>query len=343
MRTTDQREPAVQSATASSSWPAPWRRLVILTAVLVLCFAKPLYELVRFALQNDLYSHILLIPFVSLYLAYLKKSDLLASSSSPPLARATIPLSSPGGEGRGEEAVQPSTLNPQLFSALPLAAGLASIISFLWLRSRLQLAPVDCLAWTTFSFFLLFIAVCCFCLGRKTLGVLAFPIGFLIFMVPFPVALENGFVSFLQHRSADGAELLFGIAGTPLLRHGVDFYLPGFSLQVAPECSGIRSTLVLFITSLVAGQLFLRSNPQRAVLAFAVIPLAIFRNAFRIVTIGELCIHISPDMIDSPLHHRGGPFFFLLSLVPFLGLLYILRKLEWKRRVRANVAETISL
>src|SRR5262249_56535760 len=34
---------------------------------------------------------------------------------------------------------------------------------------------------------------------------------------------------------------------------GLVFDLPGFSLEVAPECSGIHSTLVLFITSLLAG------------------------------------------------------------------------------------------
>jgi exosortase/archaeosortase family protein len=97
---------------------------------------------------------------------------------------------------------------------------------------------------------------------------------------------------------------------------------------VAPECSGIRSTLVLFITSLVAGQLFLRSRWKRALFALAVIPLGIFRNAFRIVTIGELCIHVDPGFIDSPIHHRGGPIFFVISMVPFILLLYYLRKAE---------------
>ena len=135
------------------------------------------------------------------------------------------------------------------------------------------------------------------------------------------------------------AELLFGIAGTPLFRQGVDFQFPGFNLQVAPECSGIRSTFVLCITSLVAGQLFLRSPLKRAVLVLAVIPLGILRNGLRILTIGELCIHVSPNMIHSNLHRQGGPLFFLLSLAPLLGLLYILRKLDVKKQVRANQRE----
>lgn len=275
------------------------RLLAVCTVVLAVCFAMPLFSLVRFALQSDLYSHILLIPFVSLYLAWLKKNEFLHDSEPD-----------------------------RKLAALPLAAGLLSSLAFLALHSRLRLAPVDLLAWNTFSFFLLFIGAACLCLGRQTLRALAFPLGFLIFLVPFPVIVRDAIESFLQHRSADAAELLFGLAGTPLLRHGVEFQLPGFSLQVAPECSGIRSSLVLFITSLVAGQLFLRSPWKRALFALAVIPLGVFRNAFRIVVIGELCVHVDPGFIDSPIHHRGGPIFFAISMIPFLLLLYYLRKTD---------------
>jgi exosortase C (VPDSG-CTERM-specific) len=278
------------------------RLLAICTAALALCFAGPLVSLVGFALHSDLYSHILLIPFVSLYLAWLSRSDLRHDS-------------------------QPA----RKLAVLPLAAGVISSLGFLAFHSRLKLAPVDALAWNTLSFLLLFIGACCFCLGRQALRVLAFPLGFLIFFIPFPAALKDAIESFLQHRSADAAELLFSLAGTPLLREGVDFQLPGFGLQVAPECSGIRSTLVLFITSLVAGQLFLRTPWKRALFALVVIPLGIIRNACRIVILGELCVHVDPGIIDSPLHHRGGPVFFVISMIPFLLLLYYLRKTETRK------------
>ena len=286
-------------ATLSPLLRRQFRLLAICTLVLAACFAAPLFALARFALHSDLYSHILLIPFVSVYLAWLKKNEFLHDSEPD-----------------------------RKLALLPLAAGLLSSLAFLALHSRLQLASVDSLAWNVFSFFLLFIGACFLSLGRQTIRALAFPIGFLIFLVPFPVIVKDAIESFLQHRSADAAELLFGLVGTPLLRHGVDFQLPGFGLQVAPECSGIRSTLVLFITSLVAGQLFLHSPWKRALFALVVIPLGIFRNAFRIVTIGELCIHVDPGFIDSPIHHRGGPVFFLISMVPFVLLLYFLRRTE---------------
>jgi exosortase/archaeosortase family protein len=97
-------------------------------------------------------------------------------------------------------------------------------------------------------------------------------------------------------------------------------------MEVAPQCSGIHSSLALFILSLLAGHLFLRSRWKRATLALAVIPLALLRNGFRVFTIGQLCVHIGPEMIDSYIHRHGGPFFFILSLVPFCILLFFLMK-----------------
>src|SRR5581483_5561373 len=127
-------------------------------------------------------------------------------------------------------------------------------------------------------------------------------------------------------------------SGTTFVKDGLLFQLPGIVIEVKPECSGIHSSLVLFITSLVAGHFFLRSPQKQAALALSVIPLALLRNGFRIFTIGQLCIHIGPEMINSPIHRRGGPLFFFLSLIPFLWLLYVLQKAE---RVKSRKAAGI--
>ena len=128
--------------------------------------------------------------------------------------------------------------------------------------------------------------------------------------------------------SAEMAALLFSIAGTPVLRDGNVFQLPGIIIEVAQECSGIRSSWVLFITSLMASYLFLKTPWRRAVLVSLVIPLAILRNGLRILTIGVLCVQFGPQMINSVIHHRGGPLFFALSLIPLFLVLWWLRKEE---------------
>jgi len=130
---------------------------------------------------------------------------------------------------------------------------------------------------------------------------------------------------------------MFAVSDLPVLQDSVSIRLPGVSLQVAPECSGIHSTMVLLITSLVAGHFFLRSPWKRALLCLAVIPLALVRNGFRVFVLGELCTHIGPQMLDSPIHHHGGPLFFALSLPPFFLLLYLLRRSE--RAVKASPAK----
>jgi exosortase/archaeosortase family protein len=135
--------------------------------------------------------------------------------------------------------------------------------------------------------------------------------------------------------------MYFAIAGTPLVRQGTIFELPGIVLEVAQECSGIRSSWVLFITSVLAANLFLESPWRRFVLVAFVVPLGILRNGFRVFVIGMLCVHIGPHMVDSVIHRQGGPFFFALSLVPLFFLLWWLRRGE--RRGASPGAEALGL
>jgi len=147
-------------------------------------------------------------------------------------------------------------------------------------------------------------------------------------MVPFPTLVENWLERFLQRGSALTAYGMYQLSGTPVFYNDLSFQLPGFALQVAPVCSGIHSSLVLFLTSLVAGHLFLQSPWRRGILTLAVLPLGLLRNGFRIFVIGQLCTHIGPQMIHSAIHHDGGPVFFALSMVPFFLLLILLRRSE---------------
>jgi len=271
---------------------------------LALCFVVPLWGLIRFAAGSELYSYILLIPFISLYLVWLNRQKL------PPVSRPC----------RG------------------IAAGFLTVgtivLAAYWLgfRSRLKLIEDDYLAVMMISFLLLFFGVCAFFIGRDSLRTNIFALGFLVFLVPIPTAAVQWIDALLQAGSATVAHCFFTLSGTPFLRSGLFFKLPGITIEIGPECSGIHSSLVLFITSLVAGYLFLRTPGRRTVFVLAVIPLAVLRNGFRVFTIGELCVHIGPEMINSPIHRRGGPLFFVLSLIPLLLLLVLLQRSE-----RANV------
>lgn len=253
-----------------------------------------------YSLQNTLYSHVILIPCVSAYFIFLRKDSLLSDSGGGGWL-AIFPLLAAGASLYYRLAGQPSSTENAM-------AGTAfAYVAFIWAGGALTL-------------------------GRQNLKRLTFPLLFLLFMVPFPTQVEAGIETFLQYGSAECAYWMFRIVDTTLFREGLVFNLPGISLQVAPECSGIRSSLVLFITSIVGGQLFLKSNVSRVALALFVIPLALLRNGFRVFVLGELCVHVGPHMIDSAIHHQGGPIFFLLSLIPFFGLVWLFMRRERRKK-----------
>jgi exosortase C (VPDSG-CTERM-specific) len=279
---------------------ARFRGFVFCGLLIGVCFAKPIADLARFAVGSDLFSHVLLIPFVSAYFIWRWRAELR------------------GAEPRGS-----------FWAVVPAGLSVGSLC-FYWFVARpgSHLATNDYLFLTTTAFLGLVWAAALAWLGTGMVGRLWFPLALLGFMVPWPTAAVDAVEVFLQHASAEAAGLFLGLSGDPVLRDGLAFKLPGISIQVGQECSGVHSSLVLLITSIVAGQLFFRSRWRRWVLALAVIPLGILRNGFRIFTISMLCVHVNPNMIDSPIHHRGGPIFFVLSLVPFFALLLWLRKTE---------------
>jgi exosortase C (VPDSG-CTERM-specific) len=270
--------------------------LVILTAV----FGRNLFLLFTEAVQSDLNSYIVLIPFVSLYFLYVERARLSRSYES-----------SVGG------------------ALVLFLVGSAVLIFYATAFTRPgSLSNNDRLSFVTFSFVCFLWSGAFFFLGRKWLATAAFPMLFLIFLVPLPDRIVDWMETGLRLASAQAADLFFAITGTPAMKTGTVFQLPGIAIEVAQECSGIKSSWVLFITSVIAAQLFLSKPWSRLTLIAMVIPLGILRNGFRIMVIGLLCVHISPDMIHSQIHRRGGPVFFALSLIPLLLALWFLKRRE---------------
>jgi len=294
--------------------PPQLRPFAIAAGLVTLAFSVPLLRLLRFSIGDDLYSYIPLMPFVTAYLIW----------AQPPRSAQPSP---PSGLTSGGDALAGS----RVLSALFLAAGIATAATaFALARSPALAAPENFLALTTFAWLLCLAGMGCWFLSGPHIRAVAFPFCLLLFMVPIPAHARDWLEGALQHGSATVADWMFVVTGTAFWRTDTVFNLPGITLEVTPECSGIHSTWVLLITSFVAGYLILHQAWRRALLVLAVIPLALLRNGFRVFVIGQLCIHVGPRMIDSPVHHHGGPLFFVLSLVPFFLLLYFLRKTEKK-------------
>ena len=273
------------------------RWFALTVAILVLCFACPLWKLFRFAAESDLYSYILLIPFIGVYLTWLERGNLPVSTRPARSLGATFLLA-----------------GATLFAA-----------HWLWIRHSFP-AITNYLTAMTFCFLLFFYGISAWFWGSETLRAAAFPLCFLILLVPVPAAVIQAMDSFLQSGSALAAGTFFSLSGTAFVQDGLAFQLPNIRLAIAPECSGIHSTIVLFITALLLGHIFLRTPWKQIVLVLFVVPLGLLRNGFRVFVIGQLCIHLGPQMINSPIHRKGGPIFFALSLIPLFITLLLLQK-----------------
>jgi exosortase len=173
-----------------------------------------------------------------------------------------------------------------------------------------------------FAFLLVWMGAFALFFGTRAFSAARFPLLFLLFAVPIPQPLLSRIIYFLQERSADIAEQFFRLGGVPYFRQGLIFQLPGVAIRVAEECSGIRSSMALFITTVLAAYLFLNTTWRKVVLCLVVVPLAIVKNGLRIMVLTTLAIYVDPSFLRGNLHHHGGVVFFLIALVP-LGLLLV--------------------
>ena len=143
--------------------------------------------------------------------------------------------------------------------------------------------------------------------GKRAFQKALFPMLFLIFMIPIPFILLDPIIRILQVGSAQAVDGIFQIIGIPYYRDGMVFEFTGVTIEVAKQCSGIRSSLAMLITSVVAGYLILPSGWRRVVLIPVVVPITIFKNAVRITTITLLSIYVDEKFLtDSWLHHSRG-------------------------------------
>jgi exosortase len=147
-------------------------------------------------------------------------------------------------------------------------------------------------------------------------------------LIPIPEFLVGKAITGLQIASAEGTYRLFRWFGVPVLKNGFYLALPSLDIEIAKQCSGIRSSLVLVISSLVLGHLFLRSSWGKILVVLLAIPVAIAKNAVRIFVLSMLGIHWNPAFLYGNLHRNGGIVFFALALAGMVLFLKLIRQVE---------------
>lgn len=281
--------------------------------VALFMFFGPLKELTNFSIHSRFYSHIWLIPFASLYFFFTERKRIFSD---------VVPSPNPSHKGRGMLYGYAWKVGVPVIMA-------GVILFFIGRNVQGHLNQNDYSSLMTFAAFLFFNGSFLLCYGRHAFNAALFPLFFLIFMVPVPSFIMDKIIHGLLVGSAVTTELLFKLTGTAYIREGFTFHMPGLSIEVADVCSGIRSSIALFITMVIAAHMFLKTNLKKILLLIAIYPITVFKNGVRIVTISLMSIHVDEKFItNSWLHHSGGIVFFIPSLIVLGLILWALRRSE---------------
>ena len=267
----------------------------------------PIHSVVTLAFRNETYSHILLIPAISMFLLWIGRQKVFSATGTAFFPGAAV-----------------------------CAGGLAIFALAFAIRDRLDspafrnqdvpndfltLCMLGAVAWVIGSFLVVY--------GGQAFKRARFALLFLVFTIPLPMFILNAVITALQSASAETSDIVFNLTGVAYHRDGLVFEFSNVAVQVAEQCSGIRSSLSLFILSLITGYLFLGTFSRRLILALAIFPITVVKNSFRIVTITLLANYVDLRFLSNHwIHTSGGIPFFAVALALFIPLVYVLRRTE---------------
>jgi exosortase len=267
-----------------------------LSAMAVAIWWVPLASLFALALRDQQYTHILLILPVTLGLIFV----------------------------HGRSPADPSRVGVAAGSGLLFIALMMTVL-LRWKGTfsgdvQLALSILALVVWWMGSFLL--------CFGTRAFRGALFPLCFLLWMVPLPQFVLDPMVRLLQHGSAASAYWLFEAVGMPVEQRGLLLHITDLTLEVAPECSSIRSSMMLLVTTMVVAQLLLRSFWRKAVVVAVAFPLSVAKNGLRIFALGVLTTKVDRSFLTGRLHRQGGVIFLVIALLGMFLVLWILRRSE---------------
>ena len=237
---------------------------------------------------DENYSHGFLIVPIALYLAWERRAQLKAAAAAPSWVGLLVIVGSLAVLGAG-------TLGAELFlTRISMLGILAGIVLFLY--------------------------------GWRHLRVLAFPIGFLLLMIPLPAIVFNQIAFPLQLIASRFGEAVLMMSGVPVLREGNVITLANTTLEVAEACSGIRSLVSLLTLAIVYGYVVDRRTWTRVTLALASVPVAIVANGLRVAGTGIAASHWGPEAAQGFFHEFSG---WLVFVVAFLLLFAVHGVILW--------------
>lgn len=281
-------EMSTQAQAAESGGPAgAWLLPAgVMAALVCLLYAPVAGRLVAQWWQDPEYGHGFLVPLFAGYLLWTRRARCLTAPRAPSNWGLLVILASTG-------LLVAGTLGAELFlTRLSLVVLLAGLVLFF--------------------------------AGRHVLRATAFPLGFLVLMIPLPGVVYNQLTFPLQLLASRLAAACLEALQLPVLREGNILWFSSYSLEVVEACSGVRSLMSLVVLAVAYGCLLERRRWLRAVLVALMLPIAVASNALRVVATGVLSYFYGPQSADSFLHLFSGWLIFLVALAMLLSAHWLL-------------------
>jgi exosortase len=273
----------------------------ILAVISLAIWWRALASSFALALRDDQYTHLLLILPVSVALIFI--------------------------DWKSPEPATKSSL--RIGSSLLVAA----VFAFITVRlGAIPLRPDEQLSVNMLALVIWWMGAFIFSFGTRAFRRALFPLCFLLWIVPLPQLLLNSIVRLLQEGSVTSAHLFFAAFGVPVTEDRTFLTIPGLTIEVARECSSIRSSLMLVVTTMVVAQMILRSAWRKAFVIALAIPLSVAKNGLRIFVLAMLSTHVDRNFLTGSLHHEGGVIYFVIALVAIFLLIWVARHGEQKRK-----------
>lgn len=281
------------SASAVATDTTPRRDIVFGAVVLlsfVVCYAGVIASLFEQWMSNDMYAHGILIPFISAYLLWDRRT-LLAST-----------------------AVEPALASGSLLFGTALAMLIVGHVS-----GVISLEQVSLIVAILGLVLLLF--------GRKMLARTVFPLLFLLFMIPIWDVFTNRLHAPFQLLSAQIGASLLRTVGIPIRIEGVFIELPNMTLEVAQACSGVNFLVAILALALPQAYLMLQSAGLQVFVAGFAALVALVTNGLRVALIGVVAYTVGsgPD-IHGPGHVLQGLSVAVVGFVVLFATIVLLSK-----------------
>jgi exosortase len=259
-----------------------WIAVALVVAGFALLYRQVIPKLVMDWYNDDNYSHGFLIVPLALYFVWERREKLW-----------TIPLA------------------PSVFGLLIVLGSVAVLVAGI-LGSELFLTRISILG--------TLVGVLLFLCGWGYLRALAFPLAFLVLMIPIPAIIFNQIAFPLQLLASQFGESAMGLASVPVLREGNVLILANTTLEVAEACSGIRSLVSLLTLAIVLGYF---SDPRgwvRTLVALSSVPVAIVTNGFRVAGTGIAAHQFGPAAAEGFFHEFSGWMVFVAAFMLMLAV-----------------------